>query len=99
MAANGRLATETSLAMNRKLAELEAANRVNTQRTGMLVSLHDISQTLISSTDLHELASRVCRHAREICHADRAILYYLHDDRQAEILAANGLGPDWNTSW
>lgn len=91
MELNGRMAVESDLAMKRKLAELEAANRVNTQRTSMLVSLHDISQTLISSTDLEDLASKVCRHAREICHADRAILYYLKDDHQAEILATNGL--------
>ncbi|HEX5689804.1 MAG TPA: GAF domain-containing SpoIIE family protein phosphatase, partial [Roseiflexaceae bacterium] len=77
-----------------KVAELNAANAVLQQRTAALLSLQDIGQALTGSTELRELVGRVCRYAREICGADRAILYLLRDDGDAEVLAVNG----WETS-
>jgi sigma-B regulation protein RsbU (phosphoserine phosphatase) len=76
--------------LERKLIELEAANRVLEQRTQALFSLQDIGQILISSSDLRELAGRICRRARDLCGADRAILYYLHSVERAELLAVSG---------
>jgi serine phosphatase RsbU (regulator of sigma subunit) len=76
--------------LERKLIELEAANRVLEQRTQALFSLQDIGQILISSSDLRELAGRVCQRARDLCGADRAILYYLHSAERAELLAVSG---------
>lgn len=89
------LARETALAdktaaHERKLAELEAANRVLQQRTRSLVSLQEIGQALITSAELKDLAGRVCRFAQDLCGADRVILYYLHSDKQAETLAVGG---------
>ena len=81
---------ETTAAHERKLAELEAANRVLQQRTRSLVSLHEIGEALISSVELKDLASRVCRFAQDLCGADRVILYYLLSDQQAETLATSG---------
>ena len=81
---------EANAAFARKLAELEAANRVLQQRTGALISLEDIGQTLITTTSLDDLAGRVCRHARNLCGADRAILYFLRSAGQAEVLAVGG---------
>jgi sigma-B regulation protein RsbU (phosphoserine phosphatase) len=82
--------TGANAALRRKLAELEAANRVLEQRTEALISLQDIGQLLIASTDLDDVAARVCRRARELCGADRSILYYLRSDEQAEVLAVGG---------
>jgi serine phosphatase RsbU (regulator of sigma subunit) len=81
---------ETNATLERKLVELEAANRVLQQRTEALVSLQDIGQTLITSTDLADLAHRICQRARELCGADRAILYDFRGGGRAEILAASG---------
>jgi serine phosphatase RsbU (regulator of sigma subunit) len=81
---------EANTTLERKLFELEAANRVLEQRTQALFSLQDIGQILISSSDLKELAERVCRRVRDLCGADRAILYYLHSINQAELLAVSG---------
>ncbi len=100
-ASEGALA-EANTTLNRKLAELEAANRVLKQRTEVLISLHDMAQSLITSTGLDDLAAKVCRRASELCGADRAILYYLHssdtagDPRavdKAEVLAVSGWDP------
>jgi serine phosphatase RsbU (regulator of sigma subunit) len=81
---------ETMAAHERKLAELEAANRVLQQRTRSLVSLQEIGQALITSEDIHDLSERVCRFAQSLCGADRVIIYYLHSDKDAETLAVGG---------
>ena len=81
---------DANTALERKLVELEAANRVLQQRTEALISLQDIGQALITSASLDDLAIRVCRHARDLCGADRAILYFLRPDGTVEVLTASG---------
>jgi serine phosphatase RsbU (regulator of sigma subunit) len=88
------LLAETMAVHERKLAELEAANRVLEQRTRSLVSLQEIGQALITSEDLKDLASRICRFALDLCGADRVIVYYLHSQREAQTLAAGGWAPE-----
>ena len=92
-AANERALADANAALKRKLAEIEAANRVLQQRTEALISLHDIGQALITTTDLDNLAARVCRRARDLCGADRAILYLLRSPDIAEVLAVGGWDP------
>ncbi len=91
--ANERALADANAALKRKLAEIEAANRVLQQRTEALISLHDIGQALITTTDLDNLATRVCRRARDLCGADRAILYFLRSPDTAEVLAVGGWDP------
>lgn len=81
---------ESNATLERKLAELEAANRVLQQRTRELVTFEDIGRALITSTDLHQLADRVSRRAGELCDADLVILYYHRSSGLVEILAALG---------
>jgi sigma-B regulation protein RsbU (phosphoserine phosphatase) len=86
--------TEVKAALERRLAELEAANRVLQQRTEALISLESIGQALIASTSLSELAGRLCRNAAQLCGADRAILYFLRPESDlAEVLAESGWDP------
>ncbi|GAB4460308.1 MAG: hypothetical protein Kow00120_28050 [Anaerolineae bacterium] len=92
--ASERAMAEANAAVERKLVELEAANRVLEQRTRALVSLQEFGQALISSTDLDELAARVCHHARDLCGADRAILYFQHAAAEVEVLAVAGWEPE-----
>jgi serine phosphatase RsbU (regulator of sigma subunit) len=93
LTASERALGDANATLMRKLAELEAANRVLQQRTEALISLQDVGQALISSTDLDDLAARVCHRACDICCADRAIVYYLLPPSEAEILAVNGWDP------
>ncbi len=81
---------ESNATLERKLAELEAANRVLQQRTRELVTFEDIGRALITSTDLHQLADRVSRRAGELCDADLVMLYYHRSSGPVEILAALG---------
>jgi sigma-B regulation protein RsbU (phosphoserine phosphatase) len=93
LSASERALDETTLTLQGKLFELEAANRVLQQRTEALFSLQEVNQALVSAIQMKELAQRVCRHTCELCGADRAILYYLSSDRRAEVLACSGWDP------
>jgi serine phosphatase RsbU (regulator of sigma subunit) len=84
---------EAHSTLERKFAELNAANAVLKQRTAALLSLQDIGQALTASTDLADLVARVCRNAGELCGADRTILYILREDATAEVLAVSGWQP------
>jgi len=86
--------TETNATLQRKLVELKTANQVLQQRTAALGSLQDVGQALIRSTSLSDLANRVCRNARDLCGADRAILYLAQSNGAAQILAVNGWDSD-----
>jgi serine phosphatase RsbU (regulator of sigma subunit) len=81
---------ETNIALQGKLYELEAANKVLQQRTEALFSLQEVNQALVSAMHMKDLAHRVCRYTLDLCGADRAILYYLRPDETAEVLAAHG---------
>jgi len=95
LASSEQALARANAALEAKLAELEAANRVMQQRNEALISLQGIGQALIASTSLDELAGRLCRHACDLCGAERAILYLAHPSGQtAEILAAIG----WDTA-
>jgi serine phosphatase RsbU (regulator of sigma subunit) len=79
--------------LQRKVVELETANRVLQHRTEALISLQAMAQTLISSTELGELAARVCRYAGDLCGADRVVLYYAASSGQVKVLATRGWDP------
>ncbi len=93
LATSQRALADSNAALERKRAELEAANRVLQQRTRALVSFQGIGQALITSTDLDDLAARICRHTADLCGADRAILYLLRPPDQADVLAVVGWNP------
>jgi serine phosphatase RsbU (regulator of sigma subunit) len=88
---------EKSNLLQRKLTELEAANQVLLKRTEVQISLQDTMQMLTSSSDLADLGKRVCQRARELCGAERAILYFLRKpamgEQKAEVLAVSGWNP------
>lgn len=85
---------ETTRMLQRKLAEIEAANKVLTQRTGALIALQDVSQTLSASTRLDEVAQRVVHYACQLCGGDRAVLYLIEPSDEGRVLAVDG----WDAS-
>ena len=94
LAASEQTALQARADLERRLAELEASNRVLQHRTEALISLEGLSQVLIGSTGVSELAGQLCRHARNLCRADRSILYYLRPEGDAaEVLAVSGWDP------
>ena len=93
LTASERALAEAKTALERKLVQFEAAHRVLQQRTEALISLQGIGQALISAVSLNDLAKKVCRHSRDLCSADRAILYFLRSEDTAEVLAVSGWDP------
>jgi hypothetical protein len=85
--------SEAKMILERKVVELEAANRVLRSRTEELVSLQEIGQALIGTTTLRDLARHVCRQASALCGADRAIFYFLSESHGGEVLATHGWEP------
>ncbi|MBI4787630.1 MAG: SpoIIE family protein phosphatase [Chloroflexi bacterium] len=88
--ASERALSASNLALQKKVAELEAANRVLKQKTDSLISLEDIAHALITTTEPDDLANRINRFAYKLCGADRSILYLLQSDGMAEILSVSG---------
>jgi serine phosphatase RsbU (regulator of sigma subunit) len=84
---------EANAALQRQVAQLETAHRVSTQRTEALLSLQRIGEALLSDATPPELAARLCHQARDLCGADRVILYALQDE-QAVALGEAGWGAD-----
>lgn len=76
LAATERTLENTHTRLVQKTTELGAASAVLQQRTEALIALEGIGQALVVSTSLEELAQRLCRNARDICRAERAVLYY-----------------------
>lgn len=93
LAHSERTLEETRGYLERKVIELEAANRVLHNRTQELVSLQEIGQALIGTSTLRDLARQVCRQASALCGADRAVFYFLREDHHAEVLATHGWAP------
>jgi serine phosphatase RsbU (regulator of sigma subunit) len=79
--------------LSQKVAELEAANRVLRQRTQSLMSLEGMARALIESSGLADLARRIGAHGRDLCGAERSVLYVLRPDATAEVLAVEGWDP------
>ena len=90
LAAGERALAEANSTLQRKVVELETANRVLERRTEALVSLQEIGQALLYSTDLYDMAQRVCRRVGDLCGADRSILYFRVSDGRVKVLAAPG---------
>ncbi len=90
LSAHMAMLDRTTRHMDRKVAELENANRVLEQRTRALITLQDIVHSLTDTTGIDALMARICRDARLLCEADRAILYARRADGQAEIRAVHG---------
>jgi serine phosphatase RsbU (regulator of sigma subunit) len=97
LAAGADALNQSTAALNRKLVELETAHRVLQRRTEGLISLQEISQAMVSSTSLQDLAYKVCRKASELSGAERSILYLRSAASEtvetAEILAIHGWNP------
>jgi sigma-B regulation protein RsbU (phosphoserine phosphatase) len=93
LTATERALSDSRSSLERKIVELETANRVLKNRTAELVSLQEIGQALIGSKSLRDLARQVCRQASQLCGADRAIFYFLRDGEEADVLATHGWAP------
>ncbi len=83
---------EANQTLQRKVLELEVSNRLLVQRTEAMISFQEIGQTLINSTSLVDLANRISRYTRDLCGADRSVVYFQRSESELQVLACEG----WN---
>ncbi len=95
LTASERALSRTNAELRQRLAELQVAHRILEQQTNSLISLHEIARTLITSTELNDLARQISRFGHQLCGADKSILYIFQPDGSAEIASVNG----WDTSY
>ncbi len=95
LTASERALGKTNAELERRLMELQVAHRLLEQRTESLASLQEIAHTLITSTELNDLAKRISRFGHDLCGADKSILYVFQPDGSAEILSVNGWDPTY----
>lgn len=84
---------EATRALERKLVEIETANKMLAQRIESLISLHEFSLELAAPAPA-DLAARIVRYACEIGDADRAVLYLAEPSGEFRLAAVHG----WDTS-
>jgi hypothetical protein len=73
-----------------QVAELQAAERTREQQYLASFALQQVGHKLLELETVEELAAYICRRAQDLCGADRAVMYLLHPDQTAEIVALNG---------
>jgi len=93
LTAHERAQNTANVELQRKLVELEAAQRVLEQRNRALLLLEETSRALLTTVTLRDLGAQICRNARELARADRAILYCLCDPNSLDVVAADGWDP------
>ncbi len=85
---------EAARVLQRKLAEMEAANKVLAQRVDALLSLQEASRVIGAAMRLDEIADRVAHYACELSGADRAILYLIEPGGEGRVVAV----ADWDAA-
>lgn len=80
---------EAARALDRKLVEMETANKLLAQRIEALSAIHQFSVELVAANAANE-ARRAVRLARELAEADRVALYAIQPSGECRIVAVEG---------
>lgn len=78
-----------------QVADLESAKRALEQQYRASIALQEVGHKLLVLDTVQELAEYIARRAQELCGADRAVMYLLQADGNAEIASLNG----WDARW
>ncbi len=95
LTASERHALHATQSLKTQVTELQIAARTHEQQYLASFALQQVGYKLLELEAVEELAAYICRRAHDLCGADRAVLYLLHHDQTAEIVALNG----WDTQW
>lgn len=93
--ASERHLVRATSSLKAQVTELQVASRTHEQQYLASFALQQVGHKLLELDSMQELAAYVCRRAQDLCGADRAVVYLLHHDQTAEIVALNGWDPQW----
>lgn len=88
--AGERHSIRATQSLKTQVTELQVAARTHEQQYLASFALQQVGHKLLELDTMQELAAYICRRAHDLCGADRAVLYLLHHDQTAEIVALNG---------
>lgn len=77
------------------MTESEIAQRALETQYRTSIALQEVGRKLLVLDTVQELAAYIARRAQELCGADRAVLYLLQGDGNAEIASLHG----WDAQW
>lgn len=95
LTASEKYTVDTTQALKSQVTELQVASRTHEQQYLASFALQQVGHKLLELDSVEELGAYICRRAHDLCGADRAVLYLLHHDQTAEIVALNG----WDAHW
>lgn len=95
LTASERHTVRATQSLRTEVNELRLAERTREQQYLVSFALQQVGHKLLELDSVEELAAYICRRAHDLCGADRAVLYLLHSDQTAEIVALNG----WDARW
>lgn len=90
LTASERHTLRATQSLKTQVTELQVAARTHEQQYLASFALQQVGYKLLELDSMEELAAYICRRAQDLCGADRAVLYLLHPDQTAEIVALNG---------
>lgn len=86
---------DATRSLRAQVTELDLAKRALEQQYRASIALQEVGYKLLALDTTQELAAYLARRAHELCGADRAVMYLLRQDGDAEITALHG----WNARW
>lgn len=81
--------------LRNEVLDLRTKQRTYEQQYFVSMALQQVGYKLLELESVAELGAYICRRAEDLCGADRAVLYLMHHDQTAEIVALNG----WDARW
>lgn len=95
LTASERHTLHATQSLRNEVLDLRTKQRTYEQQYFVSMALQQVGYKLLELDSVQELGAYICRRAEDLCGADRAVLYLLHHDQTAEIVALNG----WDTRW
>lgn len=95
LTASERHTLQATQSLRNEVLDLRTKQRTYEQQYFVSMALQQVGYKLLELESMQELGAYICRRAEDLCGADRAVLYLLHHDQTAEIVALNG----WEKRW
>lgn len=95
LTASERHTIHTTQDLRTQVLDLRTKANTSEQQYVVSMALQQLGYKLLELESVRELGEHIFRRAQDLCGADRAVLYLLHHDQTAEVVALNG----WDMRW
>ncbi len=95
LTASERHALRATQSLRTEVLDLRTKAHTYEQQYYVSMALQQVGYKLLEVESVRELGEHIFRRAQDLCGADRAVLYLLHPDQTAELVALHG----WDARW